>query len=66
MTMKSALAASVKRTIARVSSARRRNPSPFMLMCSTLNASGPRIRPGAVNMIGPLIKDRSIRPATAL
>ena len=65
-TPKSALAASVNNTIASVSSARRRNPSPVMLMRSTPNPSGPRIKPATVNTIGPLIRDRSIRPATAL
>jgi hypothetical protein len=42
------------------------SPSPVMLMRSTPNPSGPRIKPATVNTIGPLIKDRSIRHATAL
>ena len=65
-TPKSALAASVNRTMASVSSARRRNPSPLMLMRNTPNPYGPRITPIPVKTIGPLIKDRSTRPAIAL
>jgi len=63
---KSALAASVNKTIANVSSAKTRNPSPVMFRRNTPRASGPRIKPTATNTIGPLIHDRSIRPATAL
>jgi hypothetical protein len=65
-TLKSALAASVNKTMARVSSARIRNPSPPMLTRSSPNPYGPSIRPTAANTIGPLIQDGTIRPAIAL
>jgi hypothetical protein len=61
--VKSELAASVNRTIASVSSARRRNPSPSMWMRRMPSTSAPRINPAAVNTIGPLMRERSIRPA---
>ena len=60
------LAASVNSTMASVSSAKRRNPSPLMLMRSKPNPSGPRTKPTTVNAIGPLIRDRSIRLGTAI